>query len=183
MLHTLVISINQNKRKHYACALSSRMTWGKDPSAPENVAVDGMRGANQLYLLRLFFLMLPMKRGFSLSKLTSRSSWAHYRETEALTKWRITTMSFSVFWRTLQTGLHLKLSKVNMEFSVGITRLWLPKNIFCHLCKRHTDYLEWGSHDGNSNPWESWFYCCLSANLGWFPGLISILAVFPIYPI
>lgn len=64
MLHTLVISINQNKRKHYACALSSSMTRGKDPSALGIVAVDGMRGASQLYLtLLLFFLAVPSGKG------------------------------------------------------------------------------------------------------------------------
>lgn len=63
MLHTLVISINQNKRKHYACALRSSMTRGKDPSAFEIVAVVGMKGANQLYLLRNFFFTVPKGKG------------------------------------------------------------------------------------------------------------------------
>lgn len=123
MLHTLVISINQNKRKHRACALSSSMTRGKDPSALGIVAVDGMRAASQLYLLIfVFFLTVPSGKGIWPVKVkTSRPSWAHSRETEALTKWRIITMSLSVSWRTLQTWLDLKLSIINRKFSVGIT--------------------------------------------------------------
>lgn len=79
-----------------------------------------------------FSLLFPKERGFSLSKLSSRPASAPYRETEALTKWRIITMSLSVFWRTLETGLDLKLSEVNGKFSAGITWLWMSKNIFCH---------------------------------------------------
>lgn len=63
MLHTLVISISQNKRKYYACALcSSMMCERKDPSAAEIFTISVMRGANQLCVaVGAFFL--PIDKG------------------------------------------------------------------------------------------------------------------------
>lgn len=55
-----------------ACALSSSMTWGKEPSAVETVTINGMKFPNQLLLFMFFFLTVPKGKGIWAVKLDFR---------------------------------------------------------------------------------------------------------------